>query len=132
MTGMDALRVYPKITVGLLLLVLAGCYMPTRDRICKDLGVPSRHCEDDTLLRGAFLTAFPPGTPTTDLRKSLNRMFSVGDPLTQLHEHDGNLELLAQFDVQGFAVCKEKITVQFQAEKEFLRDIAVVAGQTCL
>jgi hypothetical protein len=126
------LRMNAKISVGLLLLTLVGCYMPTRDRICKDLRVPPTHCKDDASLRNAFLIAFPIGTQTRDLRKTLNGVFSGHDPLTQLHEYDGSIDLLAQFDVHGIAACKEKITVRFQTANEALTDIAVVAGQTCL
>jgi hypothetical protein len=86
---------YAKISVGLLLLTLVGCYMPTRERVCEDLRRPSNGCRGNVSLRTTLLAVFPAGTPIADVRRTLRSTFVEHDPLTELHDNNEGVELLA-------------------------------------
>jgi hypothetical protein len=119
-----------------LALVLAsaasGCYLPTGNRLCKDLHVASAKCKDHASIRGTFISAFPIGTKAQDLRDSVNRIFIQRDSLTHLHEAEGITELIASYDVKGLAACKERIVVSFALADDAVGDVTVTGGQTCL
>jgi len=62
----------------------------------------------------------------------LTRIFIQRDSLTKLHESEGITELIASYDVNGFAACKERIVVSFALADDAVGDVTVSGGQTCL
>jgi hypothetical protein len=124
----------PHITFLFLVLasVTSGCYLPTANRLCKDLRVGSANCKDHASIRNTFIAAFPVGTKSKELQDSINRIFIKQDSLTHLHQGGGITELVASYDVQGLAACKERIVVSFALADDALRDVTVTGGETCL
>jgi len=119
----------------LLLVVVSavsGCYLPTGNRLCRDLRVATTNCNDHASIRDTFIAAFPIGTRSRELRDSLTRIFIQRDSLTKLHESEGITELIASYDVNGFAACKERIVVSFALADDAVGDVTVSGGQTCL
>jgi hypothetical protein len=122
-----------KLLLGFVLAsALPGCYLPTANRLCRDLRLSSENCKDHASLRDTFISNFPVGTRAQELRDSLDRTFIQQDSLTRLHEKGEILELVANFDVAGMAACKEDIIVSFRLADGAVADISVTGGQVCL
>ena len=125
-------RTYQTLLALVLASAVTGCYLPTANRLCRDLHVASKNCKDHASLRDTFIAAFPVGTKAQDLRDSVNRIFIQRDALTHLHEGGEIIELIASYDVEGFAACKERIVVGFGLADDAVGDVTVTGGQTCL
>jgi hypothetical protein len=125
-------RIYQTFLALVLASAVSGCYLPTGNRLCRDLHVASTNCKDHASIRDTFIAVLPVGTKARELRDSLNRIFIQRDSLTHLHEGEGITELIASYDVKGFAACKERIVVSFALADDAVGDITVTGGQTCL
>jgi hypothetical protein len=125
-------RIYLTLASLALAWAVSSCYLPTGNRLCRDLRVASTNCKDHASIRDTFITAFPVGTKAKDLHDSVNRIFLQPDSLTRLHEGEGITELIASYDVKGLAACKERIIVSFALADDAVRDVTVTGGQTCL
>jgi len=125
-------RIYQILTSLVLAWAVSACYLPTGNRLCRDLRVASTNCKDHASIRDTFIAAFPVGTKAQDLHDSVNRIFLQPDSLTHLHEGEGITQLIASYDVKGFAACKERIVVSFALADDAVRDVTVTGGQTCL
>jgi hypothetical protein len=125
-------RIYQTLASVVLASAVSGCYLPTGNRLCRDLRVASTNCKDHASIRDTFIAAFPVGTKAQDLDDSVHRIFLQPDSLTHLHEGEGITELIASYDVKGFAACKEIIVVSFALADDAVRDVTVTGGQTCL
>ena len=111
---------------------VSGCYLPTGYRLCRGLHVASTNCKDHASIRDTFIAAFPVGTKAQALRDSVNHIFIQRDSLTHIRESEGITELIASYDVKGFAACKERVVVGFALADDAVGDITVTGGQTCL
>src|SRR5688572_16622683 len=114
--------------------VFSGCYTPTREQVCLELGSERNACGTDDQLRSRFLQAFPIGTQESELQSRADRLFVGRKPALKLTGSDGAgiLRLNIPYDVKGLAVCKESVTAIFHIEKHVLQDIGIESGQTCL
>jgi hypothetical protein len=125
-------RLYQTLSSVVLASTVSACYLPTGNRLCKDLHVASTNCKDHATIRGTFIATFPVGIKAQQLRDSVNRIFLKRDSLTHLREFEGITELIAGYDVKGFAACKERIVVSFVLADDAVGDVTVTGGQTCL
>jgi len=114
--------------------VFSGCYTPTRERVCLELGSERNACGTDEQLRSRFLEAFPIGTHESELQGRADRLFGGRNPAPQFTGSDaaGTQRLNLPYEVQGLAVCKESVTAIFRIENHLLQDIGIESGQTCL
>lgn len=90
------------------------------------------NCKDHASIRDTFMAAFPVGTKSQTLHDSVNRIFIERDSLTHLRDSEGSTELIASYDVKGFAACKERVVVTFALTEDAVSGVTVAGGQTCL
>jgi len=128
------MRTTPLFVLVFACCVLSGCYTPTREQACLELGSERDACGTDEQLRSRFREAFPIGTPESELQGRVDRLFGGRKPVPKLTgpNEAGILRLHLPYELQGFAVCKESVSANFHVEKHLLKDISIESGQTCM
>lgn len=122
-----------RLAVAALGLLLSACYVPTESRIYRNLELTNAG-DDEAALRQAFLEKLPAGTPRQQVQAVLDRQFRQRDPLARIHDPDDNkgITLSVAYDVNGLAVCKDNVNVQFRFNGDALGDVKVSKAEVCL
>ena len=115
-------------------MLLGGCYVPTRQEVCTAIGADSDGCSTDDAIRERLLKIVPVGTAESVLEQRVNGMLASRSPPPQLSapSSDGTRSLHVPYKVPGLAVCKESLQIRFHITQQMLTDIDVTSGTTCL
>jgi hypothetical protein len=120
------------IVLGFSTLLLSGCYVPTRERVCLDLGADRGACRSNAMLHDRLASKFPTGMTDAQLKNRLNEVFAPRLKSLRVSNDDGTRTVVIPYEVEGFAVCKETVVVAFRFEGEKLADFVVDTPATCL
>src|SRR5262245_34827391 len=120
------------IFVGLFALVLSGCYVPTREQVCMDLGEKRGACQSNAMLHDRLVARFPAGMTNSSLQNRLTEIFTPRLKSLNVSNSGTTRTVVIPYKVEGFAVCKENVVMTFRFDGEKLADIAVDTPATCL
>ena len=113
-------------------MLLSGCYVPTREQVCLDLGAERGACRSNAMLHDRLASKFPAGMTDAQLENRLNEVFAPRLKSLRVSNEGGTRTVVIPYKVEGFAVCKEAVVMAFRFDGDKLADIAVDTPATCL